>query len=74
MWGAFEGMGWWMIFGALSWVLFLGAIIFLAITSPGRKPSNAGQRETALEIARRRYASGDISQREFEQLRDDLLK
>ena len=74
MWGAFEGMGWWMVFGALSWVLFLGAILFLAVTAPGRRRQDAGPIETALDIARRRYASGDIIQQEFERIRNDLAK
>lgn len=74
MWGAFEGMGWWMVFGSLSWVLFLGAILFLAVTAPGRRHHDAGPTETALDIARRRYASGDITQQEFERIREELAK
>jgi len=74
MWGAYDGMGWWMIFGALSWVLFLGAIIYLTVTMSHRTSSDRAPRETALEAARRRYASGEISQQEFEQIREELAK
>jgi uncharacterized membrane protein len=74
MWGAFEGMGWWMVLGTLSWVLFLGAILFLGVTGPGRRRQDTRPIETPLDIARRRYASGDISQQEFEHIREELAK
>lgn len=75
MWHAHDGMGWWMVFGGGLWVLFLVLVaVFLLTmfrpTSPRRQddPSGPG----ALEIARQRYARGEISREEFEQLRQDL--
>jgi putative membrane protein len=83
MWDAHDGMGWWMIFSMIWVVLFWGLIIGLivwaisrfsgsgaATTSP---PSQVTQKqESALDIAKRRYASGEITREEFEQLRRDL--
>ena len=73
MWGAHEGMGWWMVFGGISWVLFLGAIVYLTGTVPGRG-APPPPTESAMDIARRRYASGEITEREFQQIRDELVK
>ena len=74
--GSFDmhnGMGWWMIWGGTMMVLFWGALIGLAVWGvarfSGQRPDDAND---ALEFARRRYASGDISRDEFEQIRQDL--
>ena len=73
MWGANEGMGWWMIFGAIWMVIFWGAIIWLIVWGVGQV-SGGGRRsdDTPLEIARTRYARGEITREQFEQLRRDL--
>lgn len=74
MWRAHDGMGWWMVFGTLLWILFWGAIIYLIVTLISR--SGSSERPTRpddpLQIAKRRYASGEITREEFQQLRDDL--
>ena len=73
MWGANEGMGWWMLFGGIWMVIFWGAIIWLVIWGVGQL-SGGGRRseDTPLEIARTRYARGDITREQFEQIRRDL--
>lgn len=79
MW--FGHMSWaGMIFGALMMLLFWGgliAVIVLAIkafSSSGSqdepKTSNAG--ESALEIVKMRYARGEISKAEYEEITRDL--
>ena len=72
MWGEHEGMGWWMLFGSVWFVFFWGAAIwlFVSLLRPGRGERDG--EESALEIARRRYARGEISREEFEQIRRDL--
>jgi putative membrane protein len=72
MWGEHEGMGWWMLFGSVWFVLFWGAIIwlFVRLLSPGRDAR--GPDDSPIEIARRRYARGEITREEFEQIRRDL--
>jgi len=73
MWGANEGMGWWMLFGGIWMLIFWGAIICLIIWGIGQV-SGGGHRadDDPLEIARRRYARGKITREQFEQLRGDL--
>ncbi|HEY4686457.1 MAG TPA: SHOCT domain-containing protein [Dehalococcoidia bacterium] len=71
MWGAHDGMGWWMFLGSVWFVVFWGLVIwaFVSLVSPrGREPGG----ESALDIAKRRYARGEITKEEFEQLRRDL--
>ena len=72
MWGEHDGMGWWMLFGSVWFVFFWIAIIWLFIRSVGT-PHEGGSRDaSAIEIARRRYARGEISREEFDQIRRDL--
>ena len=84
MWGGYDGWGWgsgWglgMIHGLLWWVL-----VILGINVPvrmlGRSSASAPMQhspaplpETALEILKRRYASGEIGKAEFEEKKRDL--
>lgn len=72
-WGMHDGMGWWMLWGGLMMVLFWGTVIGLiawAVTRVTGTRSN--DRESALDIARRRYANGEINREEFERIRQDL--
>jgi len=73
MWDMHEGMGWWMAFGGMWFVVFWGLIVWAVVSLTTRKgvASPAGP-STALEIAKTRYARGEISREEFEQLRRDL--
>jgi putative membrane protein len=73
MWHTGDGMGWWMAFGMLWMVLFWGAIVWAIVWGVSRSSANGRQStEPPLEIAKRRYASGDITKEQFEQLRRDL--
>lgn len=79
MWGAHQGMGWWMAFGGFLWLVFLATIVWLLISviAPGpRRGADSGGTvagpEDAREIARQRYASGEINRDEFQQIMTDL--
>jgi len=81
MWHTGDGMGWWMLWGGLMMVLFWGAIIALvvwAVQSLGRRddartqPGATSPARTPLDIAKERYARGEISRDEFEQMKRDL--
>lgn len=75
MWHSGDGMGWWMMWGALMMVLFWGTIIalaFWAAQSLTRRGGEGDERRTPLDIAKTRYASGEITREQFEQLRNDL--
>ena len=72
-WHAHDGMGWWMLFGGILWLVFLGTVIYFIIYAlGGTRSARRPDEDDALEIARRRYARGDITHEEFEQIRRDL--
>lgn len=83
MWHIDDGMGWWMLWGGLMMIVFWGAIIALVVwgvqslvrtssreTAAGAERGSAAQ--TPLEIAGERYARGEITREEFQQIRSDL--
>jgi uncharacterized membrane protein len=74
----FMEMFYWAILPALAQALavFLGVFLSLLlvskrILSQDRRDPDTGTRN-ASEIVRERYARGEISRREYEQLREDL--
>jgi putative membrane protein len=74
-WMPYEGMGWWMAFGAMWIVLFWGGIIALivwGIRALSRDRVKSVEGESPVEIARRRYAQGEITKEEFEDINATL--
>jgi putative membrane protein len=72
-----DGWGWWMVFGWLWMLVFWGLIIwavYAVVTRLGERPGGDASRiePTALDILERRYASGEISADEFEEMRRRL--
>lgn len=75
--GGWYGWGWGfigMLFMLLFWVLIVvGGILLvrwaLEQFGGGQRPSPG---ESALDILKRRYASGEITKEEFERMRADL--
>ena len=65
------GMGFGWIFG----LLFLIVLVWLVIrlVSPGQTTNPPSQKEDALDILKKRYARGEISKEEYEQMKKDLL-
>jgi len=75
MWGAHEGMGWWMLFGSVSWLAFAGILVYLFTSAFGRDSRpQAGWSGSPFEIAQRRLAAGEISNEESERIRDTLSR
>ena len=78
MWYWHEGMGWWMVFGGIWMVVFWVAIIALIVwgvrklTERGDSGRGTTEKPDPLEIAKERYARGEISKEEFEQIKKDL--
>ena len=69
-----NGMSWWWGFNWFFMLIFgtgFIALIIWAIMKLGRCGDSA-TRSNALEIARERYAKGEISKEEFEQIKKDL--
>ncbi len=69
----YDGFGWFG-FGGLWMVLLWGALIGLIVWAIIRLTKRGGPEPKPhhLEIARERYAKGEISKEEFEQIRKDL--
>ena len=65
--------GIWLLFGTIWMLIFWGAIIWAIVWGIGQV-SGGGRRseDDPLEIARRRYARGEITKEQYEQLRHDL--
>lgn len=71
MWHWGDGWGWWMVVGWLWMIGFWALIIWAVVTlsrrggEPPRPPEPTGG-PSAIEILRRRYATGELSDEEFE--------
>ena len=78
MWYMHDGWGWWMVFGGVWMLLFWIAIIWLVvwgIRSLTRHRESGGgtpEKRDPLEIAKERYAKGQMSKEEFDQIKKDL--
>ena len=72
--GFFGGFG----FGILPFLLILGVIFLIWAIFARHDASDTGENEkmteedTALEILKKRYAKGEITKREFEQMKKDV--
>lgn len=65
----FEG-GWMMFF----WWFLIIAFIVLLVKTFFNSSTHKSDRETPLEILKRRYADGEIDREEFEEKKRDLLE
>jgi putative membrane protein len=73
------GWGWW-VFGAAWMVIFWGGIVALVVWAitrlTGDREKGRDQRtlegRSPLDIAKERYARGEITREQFEQFRHDL--
>lgn len=70
------GFGGGMWFGWIFWLLIIGVIIWAVVTvvnnNNRRQQNYFPQKEDALEILKKRYAKGEITKEEFEQMKRDL--
>lgn len=72
-WHSADGMGWWMLFGGVLWFVFWGTLIYLAATIfRGPNQGSTTELNDPVDIAKRRYARGEIGRDEYERLRRDL--
>jgi putative membrane protein len=67
-----DGMGGWMM---ILWAVFGIALVSVIVWGLMRAGSAGAQsRETAEDILRARYARGEISKEQFDQIREDLRR
>jgi putative membrane protein len=74
MWCFGEGFGSWSWFGGVGmivfWVIFLALTVWLVFTLV--KNNRNSSSSEALDIARQRYAKGEITKDEYDQYRNNL--
>ena len=69
---------WWVfpLFRPIFWIVMIGLCFFFVFGRGGaKKPweaSRSPEGETALDILKKRYAKGEISQGEFEPMKRDI--
>ena len=79
------GWSWgWMLLGGLTMILFWGGLIALIVlavrglTGDGQRQrsdrSESGPSVNVLDILQTRYAQGEITREEYEQIRNDLKR
>lgn len=83
-WGHQDGSWGWMILGGLMMLAFWGGLIVLVLfaakaifgsgssRSSGSYEAGPPRQNRALEILQERYARGEISKAEYEEVREDL--
>ena len=67
-----EGAGPWMVVGGALMFVFWAGVIGLVIWGIAKLARHSHHANGALAIARERYARGEISKEEFEQIKKDL--
>lgn len=77
-WGGY-GFGWWgIVMGIvmlLFWVLIIGGVVWLVVSllrQGGPGALGPRPRGGALDILRERYARGEITREQYEQMRRDI--
>ena len=74
MWCFGEGFSLWSWLN-IAWVLVVGGgLVALVIWAINRfsKPESINTKSNALDLARERYAKGEITREQFEQIKKDL--
>jgi len=74
MWDMSLGMDWWWIFGGIWMFIFWGSLIAIIVWGIKKLTERGGTatRSDPLDVVKKRYASGELSREEFEQIKKDL--
>jgi uncharacterized membrane protein len=61
--------------GLLMWILFLvlvGVLVYFLVKAPYTRSPRPLSHETPLDILKRRYAQGEITKQQFDEMKRDL--
>lgn len=73
MWNGFEGMGaWWVGVAALHTAVFWALVILAFAALLKWLGAGAGGDASAIDILKARYAKGELTREQFEQLKREL--
>ena len=74
MWGWDAGGGWLMMgIGMLIWVALIALVVWLVVRAFGPRPGGGGS-QSAEDLLRRRYASGEIDAEEYQSRLETLRR
>ena len=73
-WMPVMGWGFGPVFMIVFWVLLILAVVVVVkwVVSQGSRGSGPPETESALEILKKRYARGEITKDQFEQIKKDI--
>ncbi|MEA5113975.1 MAG: SHOCT domain-containing protein [Geobacteraceae bacterium] len=73
MYGYQGGMGW-MVLGLVFWVAVIAGIVLLVLWIVGKSGKGKGEQaeDTALGILNKRYARGEITKEQYEEMKRDI--
>jgi len=69
MWHSVDGMGWWMALGSI-WMLFFWGLVIWGIVRLSSHLSGAST--TALDTLKARYARGELTREQYQEMRREL--
>ena len=72
--GGYGMMGFGVGFGFLFMLLFWGLIIWLIVTLINASQSGKAESEDSLTILKKRYASGEITKKHYEEMKKELVR
>ena len=67
------GMGYGGFFMILFWVLVILGVVYI-VQAAVRSRTGPEQKESPLDVLKKRYARGEITKEEYEKMKDDLIK
>jgi len=70
--GGYGMMGFGMGFGFLFMLLFWGAVIWLVVTLINSTQSNKEDNSDPLAILKKRFAKGEITKKQFEEMKKEI--